>query len=136
MIQIIYTSVAAADLAPGEVFSIIEISAGNNARNDLTGFLLFRDGEFFQVVEGPEPAIDALLRRLEADTRHHSITMLHREPIAMRHFAKWKMKRLAVADETVTPADIAPELATAPLRVHSAVGAFLKGKAGPRTQAA
>ena len=53
MIEVAYISEASSTLAPDEVFKIIETSARNNLRDDLTGFLIFADNRFFQVVEGP-----------------------------------------------------------------------------------
>ena len=59
--QIAYVSRASSVLAPDDVFKIIETSARNNSRDDLTGFLIFAENRFFQVVEGSRSAIDALL---------------------------------------------------------------------------
>lgn len=126
MIQIIYTSVAADDIAPGEVYKIIEKSVANNGRDELSGFLLFQNNRFFQVVEGPEAAIDNLLERLGKDRRHHSIEVTHRAPIELRHFGGWKMKRLTPSANAGSLDEIAPELASAPHPIRVALHAFLR----------
>ena len=76
MLQLAYVSRASSVLAPDDVFKIIETSARNNSRDDLTGFLIFAENRFFQVVEGSRSAIDALLSRLGEDTRHSQIEIL------------------------------------------------------------
>ena len=94
MLQIAYVSRASSVLAPDDVFKIIETSARNNSRDDLTGFLIFAENRFFQVVEGSRSAIDALLSRLGEDTRHSQIEILSQTEIAQRAFPNWRMKRL------------------------------------------
>lgn len=126
MIQITYTSIAASILASEEVFRIIETSAKNNMRDDLTGFLVFSENRFFQYVEGPEDAVDALLEKLEHDRRHHSIRILKRAEIEERVFPRWKMKRLVTGSNWHTLAETGPEFVKAPPAIKTAVAEFLK----------
>lgn len=126
MIQVTYTSVAADNLDSGEVFRIVETSASNNAAADLTGFLLFSEGRFFQVVEGPEECIDALMARLDLDPRHHSIKVSHRVETASRSFAKWRMKRVALPSRVARLSDLSPEFNEAPDYIKRCVEDFLR----------
>ena len=125
MIQLIYTSTVAPQLESGEIFRIVSTSATNNARDGLSGFLLYFNEQFFQVVEGPETAIDGLMRRLETDPRHHSIRIVERREIPSPNFPTWRMKRLFAAPETSAPGQIDPSLATAPANVRVALSEFL-----------
>ncbi|MEL7447253.1 MAG: BLUF domain-containing protein [Pseudomonadota bacterium] len=95
MQRLIYTSVASENLGQEGLFEIIETSARNNPSRELTGFLIFNNQKFFQMVEGPARQIADLLAVLHDDRRHHSIEILDRSDVPGRLFEKWRMKRLA-----------------------------------------
>ncbi len=96
LIQIVYVSTARADLGEADIEQIVETAARNNALRDLTGMLMYADGQFMQMLEGEETVIDALLDKLRLDPRHHDLTVLERAAIENRSFADWSMgfKRL------------------------------------------
>ncbi|UAB76800.1 BLUF domain-containing protein [Erythrobacter sp. SCSIO 43205] len=125
MFQVIYTSEASDSLGAGDVFKIIETSARNNAPAGLTGFLIYANNRFLQVIEGPQTTIERLMRTLGNDPRHHSIKVMHRAAIAKRSFPKWSMKRIAVTDAHDGIDTLIPELAHAPDVVKRAVEDFL-----------
>lgn len=91
MRQILYVS---DDCAPGDqriLEAILQQSRHNNALDGVTG-ILWNDGKrFAQVLEGDERAIDDVLHRILADTRHRSIEIVHDRPIAERQFGSWLM---------------------------------------------
>ena len=123
MERLIYTSVAASHMTPGDVFQIVQCSAANNAKRGITGCLIFASGQFFQVLEGSGEAIDALMECLAKDRRHHSITVIGREQIETPAFAQWRMKRLILGD--TMSAHLPPEIANGPEAVVSAARVFL-----------
>lgn len=98
--SLLYSSSAAADVDSGDVFAIIEASARNNPRRDVTGFLIYDGQEFLQYVEGPADALDSLLATLGQDARHHSVRVLHRTQSPRRLFPKWAMRRAGAGAET------------------------------------
>ncbi len=57
-----------------------------NARNDVTGALLFVDGYYFQTLEGPAHAIDTIFHSVEHDHRHADIAVLRRRDVPDRLF--------------------------------------------------
>lgn len=116
-------------MGSGDVFKIIEASAKNNAKNDLTGFLVFSGGRFFQFLEGPENAIDALLEKLEKDERHSNMKVLSRSSAVQRSFPKWRMKRLASDFEAELIEENLPELKDAPSQVKRLLTEFLEPSA-------
>ena len=81
MQRLIYTSVASENLGQEGLFEIIETSARNNPSRELTGFLIFNNQKFFQMVEGPARQIADLLAVLHDDRRHHSIEILYRSDV-------------------------------------------------------
>ena len=84
LIHLIYSSVAVSAVSAAELQELLITSRRNNARINVTGMLLYADGAFFQAIEGEEQAVLSLYERLTHDKRHHSQTLIIREPIAKR----------------------------------------------------
>ena len=94
MERLVYVSEASDDTGTQDVFAIVEASARNNATLDLTGFLLFEDNRFLQLLEGPSGNIDMIMARIKDDPRHHSLHIAERRDAIERWFPNWKMKQL------------------------------------------
>ena len=101
MEQLLYTSTANTDLAADEVFKIVTVSARNNPARAVTGFLIYADGAFLQVIEGERADLDALLDVLGRDPRHRAITVKSRRPISSRSFPNWRMQRVDASRRNV-----------------------------------
>ncbi|HYC75358.1 BLUF domain-containing protein [Brevundimonas sp.] len=98
--RLVYCSRARVDTASLQVISeLLGVSQRNNARDGLTGALAVNDGWFLQVIEGPAPAIDALLRRLADDPRHAELEVLSRRPVSGRLFRDWSMVAARITPE-------------------------------------
>lgn len=98
--RLVYASAATATTGSLlNVATILAQSQRNNDRDDLTGALVSHRDRYFQAVEGPGAALDALMRRLGTDPRHCGITVLERAPIPARLFSRWTM-----ASVLITPA--------------------------------
>ncbi len=83
----------------GEIDDIRHQSRSNNARDDITGLLVFDGHAFCQFVEGPQNAIAALLHRLERDPRHVRMRVLQHEPVSSgRRFPAWRLGYAFTAD--------------------------------------
>ena len=80
-----------ADSVAAHVRSILEISRRNNARDGLTGGLLFNAGCFAQVLEGPPGAVESTFERIQCDDRHSDVTVLQAGMITARDFPGWSM---------------------------------------------
>jgi len=89
--HLIYSSTALPGLEPSALASILQVARGNNARQGVTGMLLFAAGTFFQVLEGDDAALQSLFATIKADPRHGNVTMIINEPIAGRVFGDWTM---------------------------------------------
>ena len=48
-------------------------SQTNNKANDISGILLYSQGNFFQVIEGEEKTVTNLFQKIESDGRHHHL---------------------------------------------------------------
>ena len=86
-------------LDAGEIDRICHQSRANNARDDITGLLVFDGRAFCEFVEGPQPAMAALLRRLERDPRRVRMRVLQYGPAASgRRFPAWRLGYAYSAD--------------------------------------
>lgn len=91
LLSLLYVSSATAPFSHPELEDLLRVSRANNARAGVTGMLLYRGGNFMQVIEGERDAVEELYRRIEADPRHHTTTVLLRETIPERRFSGWSM---------------------------------------------
>jgi hypothetical protein len=82
-----------------DVARILVQSRRNNPRQQLVGALYFGDGCFFQCLEGPQEAVEALYQRLHGDPRHGELRVLSREFVAAPSFSNWAMKLVPNAQE-------------------------------------
>ena len=89
--QLMYVSSAAWKLANDELSAILDISRANNRRYGVTGLLLYLDGGFLQVLEGPKDAVTTLFRQISRDRRHIGVRTLVERHVPERLFAGWSM---------------------------------------------
>ncbi|WP_338661742.1 BLUF domain-containing protein [Pararoseomonas sp. SCSIO 73927] len=73
-----------------EVDQILAVSRHNNARDGITGALLFNSSCFAQVLEGELDAVHGVFERIQMDPRHSETVVLACEP-ASREFGDWSM---------------------------------------------
>lgn len=91
MINLIYMSSAVNLFTDDDLTELLRISRQNNKRSGITGMLLYNDGNFLQVLEGPPEAVRALYDRICRDPRHHNIIKLYEKPIDKPEFGQWEM---------------------------------------------
>jgi hypothetical protein len=91
--KISYVSVATAPDAILEenVRKICAFAQTHNMRAEITGLLTYHAGRFAQLLEGPESEVGALMIRIAADPRHHSLKIIVNGPIHIRRYADWSM---------------------------------------------
>lgn len=91
MLSIIYSSVATRPLGDDDLAALLAQSRRANEQNDITGVLLFRNGYFLQLLEGPDQAVRAKMATIKHDDRHTKVTVLTEEIIEERQFPEWTM---------------------------------------------
>ena len=104
MISLTYVSSATAFLKPDELLALLNTARANNVALGLTGMLLYKDGNFMQVLEGEEAPLRQLYRKIEKDRRHAGLIKLLDHPIETRQFPSWSMAFTNLDD--VTPASV------------------------------
>jgi len=91
MITLIYGSSAAYPMPVPELVTILEQARQNNKKLNITGMLLYDDGNFLQVLEGEDEAVTSLYNKICQDPRHQSILLYVKKQIDKRHFNDWAM---------------------------------------------
>ncbi len=91
LIHIVYISFAEKHFTPQDLKALLGDIRPKNAERGITGLLLFQNGAFIQVIEGPSQAIHSLFEVIQKDRRHSRIVKLVEEPIEKRGFPDWSM---------------------------------------------
>ena len=91
MLSLIYASTATKLFAKEELVTLLETSQKNNVKKDITGMLLYRGGNFIQVIEGEADTVLELFETIKKDPRHKDVTLLSQDPIKSRQFPSWSM---------------------------------------------
>jgi hypothetical protein len=89
--QLVYVSSATAPFAQDDLLALLEQSRKRNGSVGVTGILLYCDGNFMQVLEGPRHAVFATHQRIQGDARHRGLITLRNAAIPARSFPDWSM---------------------------------------------
>lgn len=89
--NLVYISSAVSLMSEQELTEMLRQSRDNNQRNNITGMLLYKDGNFMQVIEGEDATVAELHKKILLDSRHKDIMTLLKGPIASRQFGNWSM---------------------------------------------
>lgn len=101
------------------VASIVRRARDANARQQLTGLLVFDGQRFCQYLEGPRRALDPMLERIQADPRHHQFVLQQHGPLpAARMFQDWAIAYAEIDSDMPLHAIATLDGATAIARLH------------------
>lgn len=104
MINLIYASSATEMLTEPALLEILEKAREKNARLGITGMLLYRGGNFLQVLEGEDESVRELYKVIRQDQRHKGVMLIAERPVPERNFAEWKMAFVNL--QSVKPEDV------------------------------
>ncbi|MGI4733840.1 MAG: BLUF domain-containing protein [Janthinobacterium lividum] len=91
MHHIIYISQAKESMTLTTLVVLLMQARAHNERQQVTGALVYGDGQFMQIMEGEESVIKDLYARVTKDPRHHDVRKLAEGTVASRSFAQWSM---------------------------------------------
>lgn len=91
MKRIIYLSSATKFMSDFELHNLLKIARANNKIKNITGLLLYIDGDFIQIIEGDEFEINNLYSNIQFDNRHKNIICVSDQKIVKRQFPDWTM---------------------------------------------
>jgi hypothetical protein len=91
MVSVVYVSSAIRLFSEDDLVALLNRSREKNTRLQLSGMLLYKDGNFLQVLEGPSDAVYSLFKAIREDDRHKGVLRLLEEQIDNRRFGDWAM---------------------------------------------
>ncbi len=91
LFHLAYVSTETAPFSPDSLIALLTEAREENARNDVTGLLLHREGSFYQVLEGDPRAVRSTFEVIEQDPRHKEVRILFSGQTEAREFADWQM---------------------------------------------
>jgi hypothetical protein len=91
LLSVTYVSVADPLIGDQDIAAILVAARRNNARDELTGALVYNGRNFLQLLEGPAEKVDACLAVIRADPRHSGMVEVRRRTIEARDFGEWAM---------------------------------------------
>jgi hypothetical protein len=105
MIRVTYVSHISEPLSSKQLLALLLQCRTNNAKQGITGMLIYGNGTFLQTLEGDENVIDPLMEEISKDGRHEDIRLLTRRPIESRQYADWNMGFAQVTDQALKDVD-------------------------------
>jgi hypothetical protein len=91
LISLIYASRSTEYFHEHEIPDLLQQARIANARQEITGMLLYVSGSFLQVLEGQPEMVDVVFSRIIWDKRHTQPRLITRESILERAFEGWTM---------------------------------------------
>ena len=102
MIRLVCVSTTERLLSQDALLDILRTNAQNHEHDQITGLLVYHNGDFMQVLEGPEDLVGEVMARATAASEKGDVNVLLREEIEERYFDRWTMS-------FATTRDLAPE---------------------------
>jgi hypothetical protein len=91
LVSLVYFSHARRRFDEAALLELLHVARANNARDGVTGMLLYHDGNFIQALEGPREAVERTFARIRRNEAHDGVVATRTMPIDARHFADWSM---------------------------------------------
>ena len=91
LFRMAYVSTASKLFDPAELRDMLKEANERNKKSGVTGMLLYKDGQFMQVLEGEAESVISTFSRISKDQRHHGIMVLVKGAVQERRFANWSM---------------------------------------------
>jgi len=91
MFYLIYVSSAVNLMDDGELLFLLEQSREKNLKLDITGMLLYKGGNFMQMLEGDRDTVLELYDTIKKDDRHKDVITVLTGDIKERNFEHWSM---------------------------------------------
>jgi hypothetical protein len=91
MYQFVYVSSSVNLFSDAQLADLLDVSRRRNAACDVTGLLIYINGNFIQLLEGAWEDVAATRARIETDPRHRGIITLLEGECDGRDFKDWSM---------------------------------------------
>lgn len=91
LFYLVYVSSGVKLFSAPELVELLTKSRARNSEAGITGMLLYKDGNFMQVLEGEKEAVLSLHTKIHNDSRHRGLITLLQGELAEREFPDWSM---------------------------------------------
>lgn len=91
MFSLVYVSSAIKPFTQPQLLQLLAQSRADNERCNVTGMLLYKNGNFMQVLEGEESDVRGVHKKISTDMRHRGLLVLLQRHQQARDFAAWSM---------------------------------------------
>jgi Sensors of blue-light using FAD len=99
LFYLVYCSRQTRPFTEADIDQLVAVAQRNNARQNITGWLVYSSGIFFQWLEGGRHDVQRLMLTIVADERHDTIVVLsEEEEVRERLFSKWDMELVSAED--------------------------------------
>lgn len=85
-----YVSTVSSNLNETDIQKILDYSRDWNINHEITGILLFSEGNFFQVLEGEKELVTELFKNIKKDARHYNLIKIFEKEIFQEKFSGYK----------------------------------------------
>ena len=87
----VYINSTAKLLPNDKLIEIFKYESEENKRNEITGFSIYNDGEFFHYIEGAKSNLEYKEARIKEGLLHRGVIELFSEQVEQRKFDDWHM---------------------------------------------
>ena len=101
MYRLVYVSAATAPFSKFDLLTLLTKAREKNDACGITGMLLYKDGDFLQLIEGEHSAVKALFDIIKSDPRHSGTIVVEEEETDERLFDSWSMGFRDLSDPEV-----------------------------------
>jgi len=91
LISLVYLSTAMVPFSKQDLLELLAKSRENNSKLGITGMLLFKNGNFLQVLEGEREKVRDLYHKIGRDPRHGKLIGLFEDSSTGPDFPDWSM---------------------------------------------
>jgi len=106
LVELLYCSISVAPkMTNVDIDQLLASARRRNLAENVTGMLIYHQGEFVQILEGSKNSVESLYEQfIDADPRHTRINKEQQNPISHRRFNEWSMGFLGAAEiESLMP---------------------------------
>jgi hypothetical protein len=101
MYSLVYVSSATIPFSDEQLRALLAQCRRDNAVSEISGMLLYKGGNFMQLLEGEEARVTALYHKIATDPRHSGSMILLKSHGERRMFADWSMAFRNLNDPSV-----------------------------------
>lgn len=94
MLRLFFISAATHFQTARELNEIMRASRMRNRAEGVSSLMIYNDGSFAQLMEGPRQAVLNVFERIKADTRHNGVAVIFQEETEKRITEGWDMQVL------------------------------------------